>query len=122
MRRSSALTVKPFFKTVRPLRMSPCIYGRTEWSLNAGGRRETCMCGIKGIVNFSATNAVDRHVVERMALAQAHRGPDDQGFFIEGNVGLGHRRLSIIDRSGGKQPIFNEDESIVVVFNGEIYN
>jgi len=53
---------------------------------------------------------------------QAHRGPDDQGYFIEENVGLGHRRLSIIDLSGGKQPMFNEDGSVVVVFNGEIYN
>jgi len=80
------------------------------------------MCGICGIVNFSASEPVDRHVVERMNDAQAHRGPDDQGYFIEDNVGLGHRRLSIIDLSGGKQPMFNEDGSIVVVFNGEIYN
>jgi asparagine synthase (glutamine-hydrolysing) len=80
------------------------------------------MCGICGIVNFNVTEPVDPHVVERMTNAQAHRGPDDSGYFIEGNVGLGHRRLSIIDRSGGKQPIFNEDASVVVVFNGEIYN
>ena len=80
------------------------------------------MCGICGIVNFNATEPVDRHLVERMTSAQAHRGPDDHGYFVEGNAGLGHRRLSIIDLSGGKQPIFNEDESVVVVFNGEIYN
>jgi asparagine synthase (glutamine-hydrolysing) len=80
------------------------------------------MCGICGIVNFNATDPVDRNLVERMTSAQSHRGPDDDGYFVENNVGLGHRRLSIIDLSGGKQPIFNEDESVVVVFNGEIYN
>jgi asparagine synthase (glutamine-hydrolysing) len=80
------------------------------------------MCGISGIVNFNVTKPVDRRLVERMTSAQAHRGPDDHGYFIEDNVGLGHRRLSIIDVSGGKQPIFNEDGSVVVVFNGEIYN
>ncbi len=80
------------------------------------------MCGICGIVNFNATEPVDPHLVERMTSAQAHRGPDDYGYFIENNVGLGHRRLSIIDLSGGKQPMFNEDGSVVVVFNGEIYN
>jgi asparagine synthase (glutamine-hydrolysing) len=80
------------------------------------------MCGICGIVNFNATEAVDRRLVESMTSALAHRGPDDHGYFVEQNVGLGHRRLSIIDLSGGKQPIFNEDGSVVVVFNGEIYN
>jgi asparagine synthase (glutamine-hydrolysing) len=80
------------------------------------------MCGICGIVNFNTSDSADRFLVERMNSAQAHRGPDDDGYFIENNVGLGHRRLSIIDLSGGKQPIFNEDGSIAVVFNGEIYN
>src|SRR5262249_20352388 len=80
------------------------------------------MCGICGIVNFNATNPVNRALLERMTSAQAHRGPDDHGYFVENNVGLGHRRLSIIDLSGGRQPIFNEDGSVAVVFNGEIYN
>ncbi len=80
------------------------------------------MCGICGIVNFNATEPVDRGLLERMSSTQAHRGPDDDGYFVENNIGLGHRRLSIIDLSGGKQPIFNEDGSVVVVFNGEIYN
>src|SRR5262245_10613527 len=80
------------------------------------------MCAICGIVNFNATDPVDGGLVQRMTSVQAHRGPDDFGYFVENNVGLGHRRLSIIDLSGGKQPIFNEDGSIVVVFNGEIYN
>ncbi len=80
------------------------------------------MCGIAGIVNFNGAGIVDKAVVEKMTRALAHRGPDDDGFFVEGQVGLGHRRLSIIDLSGGKQPIFNEDESAAIVFNGEIYN
>ena len=80
------------------------------------------MCGICGIVNFNVTDRVAHDVLERMTSAQEHRGPDDHGYFVENNVGLGHRRLSIIDLSGGKQPIFNEDGSVVVVFNGEIYN
>jgi asparagine synthase (glutamine-hydrolysing) len=80
------------------------------------------MCGICGIVNFNRTEPVAHELLERMTSAQAHRGPDDCGYFVESNVGLGHRRLSIIDLSGGKQPIFNEDGSVVVVFNGEIYN
>jgi asparagine synthase (glutamine-hydrolysing) len=79
------------------------------------------MCGICGIVNFES-DPVDRGTIERMTGALAHRGPDDAGYFVEGRVGLGHRRLSIIDLSGGKQPIFNEDRSAAIVFNGEIYN
>jgi asparagine synthase (glutamine-hydrolysing) len=80
------------------------------------------MCGICGIVNFNEYDSVDRMVIGRMTQALAHRGPDDAGYFVEGQVGLGHRRLSIIDLSGGKQPIFNEDRSAVIVFNGEVYN
>jgi asparagine synthase (glutamine-hydrolysing) len=80
------------------------------------------MCAICGIVNFNAADSVDRVVIEKMTQALAHRGPDDHGYFVEGRVGLGHRRLSIIDLSGGQQPIFNEDESVAIIFNGEIYN
>src|SRR5579864_1323274 len=80
------------------------------------------MCGICGIVNFDPTELADRSVVERMTRVIAHRGPDDDGYFVEGRVGLGFRRLSIIDLSGGRQPIFNEDRSAAIVFNGEIYN
>src|ERR1017187_3269382 len=79
------------------------------------------MCGICGIVNFES-DPVDRAMIERMTNALAHRGPDDAGYFVESQVGLGHRRLSIIDLSGGRQPIFNEDRSAAIVFNGEIYN
>jgi asparagine synthase (glutamine-hydrolysing) len=80
------------------------------------------MCAICGIVNFNATDFVDRAVIERMTDSLAHRGPNDHGYFVEGRVGLGHRRLSIIDLSGGGQPIFNEDGSAAIIFNGEIYN
>jgi asparagine synthase (glutamine-hydrolysing) len=80
------------------------------------------MCGISGIVNFNATEPIDRRILERMTNVQAHRGPDDHGYFVDGNVGMGHRRLSIIDLSGGAQPIFNEDRTVSIVFNGEVYN
>lgn len=80
------------------------------------------MCGICGIVNFDESAPVDRAVIERMTESIAHRGPDDAGYFVQGQVGLGHRRLSIIDLSGGGQPIFNEDHSAAIIFNGEIYN
>src|SRR5437870_310330 len=118
----SAMQVKTFSRVKPPFHMSRPISGKTAWSLNEERTKGKCMCGICGIVNFNATEPVDQHLVERMTSAQRHRGPDDDGYFIENNVGLGHRRLSIIDLSGGKQPIFNEDGSVVVVFNGEIYN
>jgi asparagine synthase (glutamine-hydrolysing) len=78
------------------------------------------MCGIAGILNFQ--DKVERSSLERASRLMAHRGPDDEGYFIEGPVGLVHRRLSIIDLDGGTQPMFNEDQSLVVVYNGEIYN
>src|SRR5438034_2747280 len=80
------------------------------------------MCGICGIVNFNTDDKVDPRLLERMTGRLYHRGPNDEGYFIDRNVGLGHRRLSIIDLAGGSQPIFNEDETSVIVFNGEIYN
>lgn len=81
------------------------------------------MCGIVGIVNRGDGPGVDRALVERMTKQLVHRGPDDEGFFVEGSVGLGHRRLSIVDLSpAGHQPMANEDGDIWIVFNGEIYN
>jgi len=80
------------------------------------------MCAICGILNFDHSDAVDQSVIASMAQTLAHRGPDDDGLFVDGSAGLGFRRLSIIDRSGGHQPIFNEDKSAAIVFNGEIYN
>jgi asparagine synthase (glutamine-hydrolysing) len=78
------------------------------------------MCGIAGYV--SSTIAADRQVVQRMCDQIRHRGPDDEGFYVNRKCALGMRRLSIIDLAGGHQPMSNEDRSIWVVFNGEIYN
>ncbi|WP_447983295.1 asparagine synthase (glutamine-hydrolyzing) [Nitrospira sp. Nam74] len=80
------------------------------------------MCGIAAIVNYQSEEAVDRHVIEAMVEAMHHRGPDDVGCYLDRYVGLGHRRLSIIDRSGGHQPMCNEDGTVWISFNGEIYN
>jgi asparagine synthase (glutamine-hydrolysing) len=80
------------------------------------------MCGIAGIVNSEVGARVDAETVRLMCNAIVHRGPDDEGFYVRGGVGLGMRRLSIIDLAGGHQPIHNEDRSVWVVFNGEIYN
>jgi asparagine synthase (glutamine-hydrolysing) len=81
------------------------------------------MCGICGIVSNDASERIDPRVVIRMRDTLSHRGPDDQGDYIGPGVALGHRRLSIIDlRLEGRQPMANEDDSIHIVFNGEIYN
>ena len=81
------------------------------------------MCGICGIVLREADGAVDRPALARMTRVLAHRGPDGEGLFVEGDVGLGHRRLSIIDLSdAGRQPMTNEDGRYWIVLNGEIYN
>jgi asparagine synthase (glutamine-hydrolysing) len=80
------------------------------------------MCGIAGIVDPSLPLNHIRPAVQRMTDALVHRGPDDEGFFVADAIGLGMRRLSIIDVAGGRQPISNEDGLVRVVFNGEIYN
>jgi asparagine synthase (glutamine-hydrolysing) len=80
------------------------------------------MCGICGQFNFGDQAGVQRWTIEKMTKSIVHRGPDDEGYYISGPVGLGFRRLSIIDLEGGHQPMSNADESIWVVFNGEIYN
>jgi asparagine synthase (glutamine-hydrolysing) len=81
------------------------------------------MCGIAGIFHTrQLARQVDAHLLRRMTDSIAHRGPDDAGFHVAPGVGLGHRRLSIIDLAGGHQPIYNEDQTVAVVFNGEIYN
>lgn len=77
------------------------------------------MCGIAGLVS---DNKDKKSLIKKMTDRIIHRGPDAEGFYIDDNIALGHRRLSIIDLSNGDQPIYNEDKSIVVVFNGEIYN
>jgi asparagine synthase (glutamine-hydrolysing) len=80
------------------------------------------MCGIAGIVSAEAGDRIDPAAIHRMCTAILHRGPDDEGVFVKDGTGLGMRRLSIIDLSGGHQPVFNEDRTVWVVFNGEIYN
>ena len=79
------------------------------------------MCGIAGLISLDGAPQ-DSSCVHVMCDAMVHRGPDDAGYFVEGPVALGMRRLSIIDVAGGHQPIYNEDGSVAVVFNGEIYN
>jgi asparagine synthase (glutamine-hydrolysing) len=80
------------------------------------------MCAITGILASDAVAVVPAQLLSSMNDAQAHRGPDQHGIHVEPGVGLGHRRLSIIDLVGGRQPLYNEDDSVVVVYNGEIYN
>jgi asparagine synthase (glutamine-hydrolysing) len=80
------------------------------------------MCGICGIVRHQMDRPVDRAELERMNDALRHRGPDSSGLALHPQVGLAMRRLAIIDLAGGEQPIYNEDESCLIVFNGEIYN
>ena len=80
------------------------------------------MCGICGVYNFGTGEPADPVALKRATDAMAHRGPDDEGFHLDGAMGLGNRRLSIIDLPGGHQPIANEDESVWITFNGEIYN
>ena len=80
------------------------------------------MCGIAGMVDLRGSRTPDRDLLERMTDTIAHRGPDGSGLHVEPGVGLGHRRLAIIDLEGGRQPLANEDGSVLVTYNGEIYN
>ena len=78
------------------------------------------MCGITGLLNFK--ELVDYQAIEAMTTSLSHRGPDGDGIFIKDNIAIGHRRLAIIDLATGQQPLCNEDETIWITFNGEIYN
>src|SRR5438128_10751194 len=80
------------------------------------------MCGIAGQFNFERREPVERETIVRMAGSIAHRGPDDEGYFVSGPIGLGFRRLSIIDLAGGHQPMADAEKTVWVLFNGEIYN
>ena len=80
------------------------------------------MCGICGQLNFARNDPVELETIRRMTQTMVHRGPDDEGYFISGAVGLGFRRLSIIDPAGGRQPMSDAEETIWVILNGEIYN
>ena len=81
------------------------------------------MCGINGIaLSSKSATSLDVEVLERMRDVIKHRGPDDKGIFVDAHIGLGHRRLSIVDVAGGKQPMTNEDGSLHITYNGEVYN
>lgn len=80
------------------------------------------MCGIVGIINKEKEDVVSKNLLKSMTSVLKHRGPDEEGFWIQENVGLGHQRLKIIDLETGQQPIHNEDKTIWIICNGEIYN
>jgi asparagine synthase (glutamine-hydrolysing) len=80
------------------------------------------MCGIAGQFNFEHLEPVEPETIRRMARSIAHRGPDDEGYFLQGPIGFGFRRLSIIDLAGGHQPMSDPEQTVWVIFNGEIYN
>jgi asparagine synthase (glutamine-hydrolysing) len=95
---------------------------RAEWAQVRQLLLAAVMCGIAGIVHHDRYAPVSGDILRVMCDALRHRGPDDEGIHVSDGAGLGMRRLSIIDLSGGHQPIFNEDHSKAIVFNGEIYN
>ena len=80
------------------------------------------MCGIAGILSLDGREPVETTRVQRMRDALRHRGPDGEGLLVDGPIGLGHRRLAIVDVAGGHQPMSNEDDSVWIVYNGEVYN
>src|SRR5262245_29708894 len=96
--------------------LGPCVFFPGHWNGPPG------MCGIAGLLYRDPGRPTPRATLEAMGQAIAHRGPDGEGFWLEPGVGLVHRRLAIIDLEGGRQPLGNEDGSVQVVFNGEIYN
>lgn len=80
------------------------------------------MCGISGFLHFEKERKASKPLLKKMSDVLSHRGPDGEGFFVENNVALGHRRLSIIDLWSGEQPMYSDDRKIILIFNGEIYN
>ena len=80
------------------------------------------MCGIVGIFDLKEKREINRQLLSRMNESQYHRGPDEGGLHIEAGIGLGHRRLAIIDLTNGQQPMVSRDKNAVLTFNGEIYN
>src|SRR5947209_553733 len=84
--------------------------------------RTKLMCGIAGIVNLTRTAPVPRECVRSMAETLWHRGPDEDGYFYRPHLGMASRRLSIVGLGDGRQPISNEDQSVTVVFNGELFD
>jgi asparagine synthase (glutamine-hydrolysing) len=81
------------------------------------------MCGIAGIYDYRSGRPVSSDLLKAMTGVLAHRGPDGDGFYLEGSIGLGHRRLKVIDLTeAGQQPMVSDDGTLVITFNGEIYN
>src|SRR3989339_353453 len=80
------------------------------------------MCGIAGVLEFESGHRPSMEGLQRMANVLSHRGPDEEGFYQKGSIGLAHRRLSIIDLVSGHQPMESPDGNVCVIFNGEIYN
>src|SRR4051794_29773755 len=80
------------------------------------------MCGIAGVFDLAGSRTIEHCVIARMAAAIEHRGPDEEGFLEEPGMALASRRLSIVGLADGQQPIFNEDHSVAVVFNGELFD
>src|SRR5688500_19121665 len=80
------------------------------------------MCGICGVYEYGSGEPVQGELLYPMLQSIFHRGPDEEGVYFDGDLAMGMRRLSIIDLSGGQQPMYNEDGSLAIVFNGEIYN
>src|SRR5215475_8844791 len=80
------------------------------------------MCGISGLYYFDANHPIEESLLINIRQASAHRGPDDSGIYQSGNIGFAFNRLSIIDVSGGHQPMSNDDDTVWIIFNGEIYN
>ena len=78
------------------------------------------MCGFIGFVD-SINKKEKKEIIKKMADLIKHRGPDGEGYFVDNNIALGHRRLSIVDLKNGSQPMYNEDKTIAIIFNGEIY-
>ena len=80
------------------------------------------MCGFAGIIDLCGEREPDRQAVQRMTAALLHRGPDDDGWFFAKGIGIGHRRLQIVGLADGRQPIFNEDRTVAVIYNGELFD
>ena len=80
------------------------------------------MCGVVGIASVRDQVTPDRDRLQRMVRAIRHRGPDDEGYYVSPGIGLGHARLSLLDLEGGKQPIHNQDQTIWICYNGEVFN
>ncbi len=80
------------------------------------------MCGIVGYLHFNKERVSSQNILKKMTDCISSRDPDGEGFFVKDNLGLGHRRLSIIDLNTGNQPMFSDDKQKILVYNGEIYN